>query len=700
LVNEFTVGESWNTWSYYTTDGGASQDRSLIPNIPSLFPIPTTNPSGASATNGYFNLLPEFSFGSVGGGSAMSFTRVGTSAGNYENFNKIWTITDNLSKVVGKHSIKTGIYFEKNNKIQPSTPAYEGNFSFSPDSNNGLGNTNDGYANALLGYIDSYSQTTARAVFNTQYYNVEWYIQDNWRVTPRLTLDYGIRFYHQTPQGDINDTFSNFVPANYSKSSAPRVYIPGTSGGKRVAIDPGTGTVAPVAYIGLYVPNSGNPADGLHILGQNGVSIDPYTTSPVAFAPRVGFAYDLTGDGKTAIRGGFGIYYNRLDGNQVYNLSGQAPYSYTPQVNYTTLSQLAASGSNLVFGPSTLYMWPQGNIPWDRAQNASINIQRQISRSTVLTLGYSGDWGYNQQLSYDINPIPIGTRAPFNAANADPTNGNKTLPDILLRTVYPGFNTINSYNHLGTSNYNALTASFAQRFASGFALGIAYTYSHALGLASFNPVVPNNHSWNYGNQGFDRPQNFQMNWSYDIPGLGKALHSKVLGAVVDRWTLSGIFSAQTGPNYNPGVSLTPTTPDYTGTPDVSARPLVIGNPKANVPAGLYYNPAAYAPAAPGNFTATVTTPFLGDQGGGSGVLFMPTIYNVDVTMSKFIPIFGESRGLRLQAQAYNAINHPEIVGLNTGSVYNTSGTQTSLTAGTISATEPARILAFSARFQF
>jgi hypothetical protein len=700
LVNEFTVGESWNTWSYYTTDGGKSQDRSLIPNIPTLFPIPTTNPSGASATNGYFNLLPEFQFGSVGGGTAMNFTRVGTSAGNYENFNTIWTITDNLSKVVGKHSLKVGVYFEKNNKIQPSTPAYEGNFNFSPDSNNGLFNTNDGYANGLLGYIDSYSQTTARAVFNTQYYNYEWYIQDNFRVNSRLTLDYGVRFYHQTPQYDINNTFSNFVPGNYSAAAAPRIYIPGTSGGKRVAIDPGSGTVAPVAYIGLYVPNSGNPADGLQILGTNGVSKNPYTTSWLAAAPRFGFAYDLTGDGKTALRGGFGIYYNRLDGNQVYNLSGQAPYSYAPQVNYTTFSQLASSGSNLVFGPSTIYMWPKGNIPWDRAQNASLNIQRQLTRNTIVDIGYSGDWGYNQQLSYDINPIPIGTRAPFNTANADSTNGGKTLPDILLRTKYPGFNTINSYNHLGSSNYEALTASFQQRMTHGLSLGASFTFSHALGLASYNPVVPNNYSWNYGNQGFDRPVNLQANWSYEIPGLGKALGSKVLGAVVDHWTLSGIFSMQNGPNFNPGFNLTPTTPDYTGTPDVTARAMVVGNPMANVPAGLYYNPAAYAPPSPGNYTATVTTPVLGDVGGGSGVLFLPMIFNADATMSKFIPIFGERRGLRLQAQAYNVFNHAQFVGINSTSTYNTAGAQTSLAAGTYSATLPARIMAFSARFEF
>lgn len=697
LINEFTVGESWNTWSYYTTDGGKSQDRSLLPTPPALFPIPTTAPAGASATNGYFNLLPEFQFGAVqSGASAMSFTRVGTSAGNYENFNTIWTFTDNISKIVGKHSFKAGVYVENNHKIQPSSPAYQGNFNFQPDTNNALGNTTNGYANALLGNVQSYSQTTARAVFNVAYWNMEWYIQDNWRISPRLTLDVGLRFYHQTPQVDINKTFSNFFPSLYTKASAPRIYIPGTSGGKRVAIDPGNGTVAPVAYIGLYVPNSGNPADGMQLLGVNGVPLAPYDQSAVALAPRFGFAYDLTGDGKTALRGGFGIYYNRLDGNQVYALSGQAPYSYSPQVNYTTFAQIASSGNNLVFGPSTINSWGQAQVPWDRAQNASLNIQRTLTKNIVLDVGYTGDWGYNQQLNYDINPIPIGTRAPFNKANADPTNGNRTLPDILLRTKYPGFNTVNAYNHLGFSNYNALTALLQQRLTDGLVFGAAYTYSKALGVSSFNPVVPDNTAYNYGRQGFDRRQNFQFNWSYEIPGLGQKFHSKILGAVVDHWTLSGIWSIQSGAPFNPGFSIVSGTPDYTGTPDVGARINVVGNPMANVPAGLYYNPAAFAPPAIGT---NITTPVLGNLGGGAGVLSLPKIVNIDATMSKFIP-FKERVGLKLQCQAYNVFNHPEFNGVGTGLTYDNNGNQTSLLAGVFNSTLPARVMAFSARFEF
>jgi hypothetical protein len=697
-INELTVGKSWNTWSWYTMDAYKSMDRSLVNNPALLFPLPTGAPKGASATNGYQNLMPQMTFGTPPSNS-MTFTRNSTSAGAYENFNTIWTITDNLSKVLGKHTLKTGVYIEHNQKIQPSGGGYSGSYNFSPDSLNGVNNTGNGYANALLGYVDSYSQQTARAVFDTRYWNLEFYVQDNFRVNRKLTLDYGIRFYHQTPQIDLNNTFSNFVPALYSKSSLPRLYVPGTSAGKRVAIDPGTGAVAPVAYIGLFVPNTGDPADGYVLLGDKGSPREPYHQRWLAPAPRVGFAYDLNGDGKTAIRGGFGIAYNRLDGNQVYNMSGQPPYGYTPQVNYTTFSQIAASGNNLVFGPvTTTNGWPlDKNVPWDRVHSASLEVQRSIGGGTVVGAGYVGNWSYNQNLTSNINPIPIGTR--FLASSADATNGGKPLPDVFLRTVFPGVNTVNLHNFVGHSNYHSLQTTLQRRFSHGLAWGMAYTWSKNLGVTTFTPVVSDNEAWNYGRLAADRRHNLAVNYTYTLPNAGKALHSKLLGAFTDRWTLTGIFSVQSGAPFNPGTpNVNGATVDYTGSPDVTARVVVLGDPMANVPAGSFFNPNAFGVPTPGS---TIKTPVLGNLGGGAGVLSYPHIPNLDATMSKFIPMFGERRGVKLQVQAYNVLNHPQFNSVNTAITWDANGNvNNAATAGVFNGTLPARILAFGARFEF
>jgi hypothetical protein len=607
LVNETTVGESWNTWSWYSTDAYASESRSLISNIPSLFPLPTTNPSGVSATNGYVNILPEFQYGtSSPEPNAMTYVRNSTSAGNYENFNTIWTVTDNVSKIIGNHSLKAGFYVEHNVKIQPNGNTYQGNFNFQPDVNNPL-NAGNGYANAYLGYVDSYAQATARATFQVVYWNVEFYAQDNWRVNRRLTLDFGVRFYHQPAQNDLNHTFSNFFTTKYTAAAAPRLYIPGVSAGKRVAIDPATGATAPVAYIGLYVPNSGNPADGFAILGQGNVSANTYSIGYIRPAPRVGFAYDLAGDGKTALRGGWGLFYNRLDGNQVYNLSGQAPYAFTPLVNYTTDSQIAASGGNLIFGPATNYSWPSSQIPWNRVQNVSVDIQH-VFEGWKVDVGYTGNFSSHQNLNYNINPIPLGAR--FQPASLDPTNGNKPLPDVLLRSTYPGYNTIYQYADVGYANYNALTSSLQRRLTKGLAVGAAYTYSKAMGLAvpagsaatvtAYTPLVQNNRAWNYGLLATDRPHNLQISYSYELPSARRFI-GRYVAAVTDHWTYSGVISAQSGGPFAPTFGFASgSVPDYTGTPDLTARLNVVGNPYANVPARLAFQPCRFRAARLGD----------------------------------------------------------------------------------------------------
>ena len=220
-----------------------------------------------------------------------------------------------------------------------------------------------------------------------------------------------------------------------------------------------------------------------------------------------------------------------------------------------------------------------------------------------------------------------------------------------------------------------------------------------MGTTSYNPVVPDNESWNYGRLSTDRRHNLQVNYSYDFPKVGKHLNSKLLGIVTDNWTLSGIFSIQSGAPFNPGgPNVSGTAPDYTGTPNTGARVLVVGDPMKDVPAGLYFNPNAFAVPAVGT---NITTPVLGNLGGGAGVLTLPRVTNLDATMAKFFPVFGERRGVRLQFQAYNVFNHTEFSGVGTGLQWDATGKLINQpSVGVFNAVLPARILALGARFEF
>ncbi|HEY4087527.1 MAG TPA: carboxypeptidase regulatory-like domain-containing protein [Bryobacteraceae bacterium] len=749
LVNEVTVANSWNTWAYYSLGNYADSLRSLEPGLPTLFPPPTAADNGPmSKTNGYLPLLPTFTFGS--GGTypvGASYTRNGTSAGAEENFNPIWTYQDNISKVIGKHAFKAGIYLEHNLKLQPSQRNYNGAYNFAANSSIPFLNTNSGYANALLGNVNSYSQYNITTTFNVKYWNAEWYIQDNWKVNRRLTLDLGVRFYHQTPQIDLNKTFVNFNTAKYDRNAMARVYVPACktgaaapcSGTNLVAKDPGSADTVSSSLIGDYVPNSGNPATGLETLGVNGVKPEPYSQAAVALGPRIGFAYDLMGDGKTAIRGGWGIFYNRLDGNQVYPMSGQAPSAYQQSVSNLTFDDIAAqntgkppSFTSLSVAPLAPSGWAIGKVPFDAVQNMSLDIQRNVGKSMVVDVGYTFNHGYNQVLNYNINAIPLGAGWPFNQAALDPTtsgNSSNTIAQwqggILQRTVYPGYNSITTRNFLGHTNYNALTASVNRRYSHGLQWGAVYTFSKALGTTAYTPVVPDNEAWNYGRLSSDRRHNLQVNYTYDIPGIAQHMNVKFLGAITDHWSLSGITSFQSGAPFNPTCALAANskniTGGYSGTPDLAAsnatsaiRCQIIGDPMANIGTNgngqVYYNPTALAmPALPsGPNNSIVGPPAIGNMGGGAGIFTNPHVTNFDLTLTKNVPLGSEKRLLRFQAQAYNVFNHTEIgtatggVGLGNGVQFSPTTNQVTnaATIGYITSAFNARVLAFSARLQF
>ena len=504
MVNEASIAVNWDMYNYIPSDNYKSEDRSLVPGLPVLFPVPTAADNGPqSAVNGYQNILPTFSFGSDPS-NAMSYGRTGASAGQEISINPTWYFTDNINKVVGHHALKAGVYLEYNLKYQPSDRNYAGAFSFASSTSVPLLNTNDGFANALLGNVSSYSQYNVTTSFNVNYWNAEFYLQDNWKVNRRLTLNLGVRFYHQTPQQDYADTFENFNPSVYSASAMSRIYVPACSNGAAtctsnnglVAKDPGSGATTSSGFIGDFVPNSGNPTSGMQVLGVNGVPLAPYHQKPLVAAPRVGFAYDVTGDGKTAVRGGWGLFFNRLDGNEYYNLSGQPPIAYQQTVSNLSFAQIAAqdmgappSLSSLSVAPTAPTAWP-ANVPWDAVMNASFDIQRSLGSNFVFGAGYLWSYSYNQHLSYNANWIPIGTGWPFTASNLNPTTAGSTSADIgsiFERTKYPGYGAITENAMIGHDNFNALTATMQKRLTHGLVFGLSYTFSKAIGHHRLHP---------------------------------------------------------------------------------------------------------------------------------------------------------------------------------------------------------------------
>jgi len=320
-----------------------------------------------------------------------------------------------------------------------------------------------------------------------------------------------------------------------------------------------------------------------------------------------------------------------------------------------------------------------------------IGIQQRV-KETVVDVSYVGSMGRNLYYLYNINPIPIGAR--FNPANADATQpGRPPLPDNYLRP-YIGYGDINVYDNGASSNYNSLQVSINRRMARGLQLGVAYTYSKALGVAdsdttSVSPYFPAR-TRNYGPSSFDRTHVLVVNYLYELPMFARHTRFRPAHWAVDGWQLSGISTFVSGSPFTPGFSTT-NSADITGSTE-GARINVIADPtlsKGDKTFFRNFNTAAFAVPAVGTF-----------GNAGVGILRGPGINNWDIAASKRFPILSESRFVQFRAELFNAFNHTQFAGLFTTAQFNPAGQQIDPNFGAYSSNRPPRIIQLSLKAVF
>ncbi|MDP2990173.1 MAG: Plug domain-containing protein, partial [Kiritimatiellota bacterium] len=673
LISETNVGVTWRPW------WDSSPDAEVIRNQRDKVgyndgPVnPAVNP---------LNLIPNATFGGV------------TSAANlfidnrYPNrdLDRNFSASSTLTRITGPHTIKAGIYVDHIWRSNGVPVAFNGAFDFGRNANNPL-DSGYAYGNAVIGVFNSYSVGSARPRPRQRMGNVEAFLQDNWKVNRKFTLDYGMRIYLIPPPTEVNQGVSGFVPSFYDPAQRVKLITPQIVDGKRVGVDPATGKVYPAPLIGAIAPNTGNPANGMVVPKLNPDYPSSLMNSRgVHFGPRIGFAYDPFGKGRTAVRGGFGMFYNRIGFDAVgRDFAGQIPLVQTPVINFSSISTLSSS-TGLRFPQDVLGLDPIGKIP--TIMNYSFGIQQTIAFQTTVDVSYVGSLARHLMWARNLNAIPLG--ANFNPANLDPTN-RVVLPSAFLRP-YPGYGDILMREFASSSNYHSLQVTANRRFARSIQFGASWTWSKTM---DFNDGDTNAVStlvpvrvWNYGLAGFDRTHVLKANWIWDLPG--RKWGYAPLGAALNGWQLSGIASFISGAPSGVGYSAT-TAVDITGSPTDGARVVVTGNPVLPKSERTFSR----------NFrTEVFQMPAKGTVGNAAKTLLRgPGINNWDIAVFKNFPI-REQVKLQFRAETYNTFNHTQFSAQDTAARFDPAGKQVNARFGEFTAARNARIIQFALRFNF
>ncbi len=579
---------------------------------------------------------------------------------------------DDLSWTKGKHQFRFGVSWlhdPKNQQLQANT---QGTADF-----NSSGFSGDSYINFLLGDAATFTQLQFLAGKHWVNNNYGVYGLDNWRVTRSLTLNLGLRYDAMPHAYERYNQFANFVPADYDTTLGNPVTAAGT-------LDP--------AQLTLFNGQSFY-LNGIKVAGANGFPVGVVKNDYNTVEPRIGFAYNIGGDGKTVVRGGFGVFYERVQGNDVYNAALNPPFAYQPSATNVYFSN---PNTSALTGVTTSQTFPSvlTNLNYDYKNPGtaqfSLGIQRQLSQSVVAVVQYVGSRGWDQSDDRAVNTLPLTD--PNNPT--DPYDLREGVADGTLNAnlyrIYPGFSSI-FQEETGTNfSYDSLQAGLRIENRHGWTAQFAYTWSHEIDEVGndLNSVSdPFNIKYDRASGGLDRRHIFNANYIYTSPFF-KNSTSTALRTILGGWQFSGITVAESG---------TPQTLNYNGVDtlglgggNVANRPneiAPISYPKTRT---AWFSTSSFAnPVAPWN-----GGPNQGFGNAGRDAVVGPGLFNFNLSLFKTFALTSREGGPRLELrfESFNTFNHTEFQNLDLGTSDANFGQVTS-------AYDP-RVLQLGAKFSF
>lgn len=571
--------------------------------------------------------------------------------------------SDTITHVRGNHTLKTGASITRNRIDQNARTTYAGNVDFSTNGNTRT--TNQAFADALLGNFRTYSEQALDPMGFFRFTQFEAFVADSWKVTPRLSLELGVRYQFGQPIYTQANNLANFDPSLYDPTQAVTILANGnidtTRGGNRLN--------------GLIRAGNGVPPEELgRVPGGDSAAVRAVPTGAPRglyeghhyFMPRVGFAYSPFGDNKTSIRGGFGMYYDRIEGNLIFPSLSNPPYASSALFNNANLSNIAGGTTTAAPFAQINAVNPDLDTPY--TMSSSLSIQRELPFGIFAEAAWVANLGRHLIRQPDINQ-PTFAQIRANLPPGPNVNVNALRP-------FKGYTAIRMRLSDATSNYHGMQLYAAKR-KGDLLMTMSYTWSKVLTDASGfndNPEDPFNRKFNYGPATFDRRHIFTATYTYTVKAFSRT--TGFVKALLDGYEISGIIRGQTGPY---------STVTATGN-------AAFGNRRADCLGGdgLFLDgergPNGWADrtkfqAAPDGRRGTC----------GAGTLVAPGVQTWDFSLRRRIGLT-EKFKLQLQADIFNAFNRANFRDLESN--------LSNASFGTLATTGPPRNIQFGLKLTF